>query len=154
VELERGRLDAAASRGRAALTEDPGRAHLLLAKVALARGDLAQAEREINLAMADGASRSAGLDDLRADVLARRGRFPEAEAVLRERIRSSPGRAQTYASLAVVVALQGRPRDEVRAILDAMVQANARRETIALGAKTLDFLGDKGGARAWRRRLK
>jgi arylsulfatase A-like enzyme/thioredoxin-like negative regulator of GroEL len=154
VELERGRLDAAASRGRAALTEDPGRAHLLLAKVALARGDLAQAEREINLAMADGASRSAGLDDLRADVLARRGRFPEAEAVLRERIRSSPGRAQTYASLAVVVALQGRPRDEVHAILDAMVQANARRETIALGAKTLDFLGDKGGARAWRRRLK
>jgi tetratricopeptide (TPR) repeat protein len=192
VELEMGKLEDAAARARAALPEDPGHAHLLLAKVALARRDLAEAERQARLAMGDAASPSegavvlaqvhvrrselpqalavletararaieqrrapaTGLDDLRADVLARLGRFAEAEAVLREEIRSSPGRPQTYASLAVVVALQGRSRGEVHGILDAMVKANPGRETILLGAKTLDFLGDKDAARTWRRRLK
>jgi predicted Zn-dependent protease len=95
-----------------------------------------------------------GLDYLRADVLARLGRFPEAESVLKEEIRSSPGRSQTYASLAVMVALQGRPRREVHEILDSMVKANPAPETILLGAKTLDFVGEKDAARAWRKRLK
>jgi hypothetical protein len=51
-------------------------------------------------------------------------------------------------------ALQGRPRSDVYAILDSMVKANPARETILLGAKTLDFVGDAETARAWRRRLK
>ncbi|PYQ02333.1 MAG: hypothetical protein DMF82_16365, partial [Acidobacteria bacterium] len=144
VELELGRLEEANARAQAALAEDPGHAHLLLAKVALARRDAAEAERQARLAMADPAAQSegamvlaqvhlqraempqalavldqararaieagrapaAGLDYLRADVLGRLGRFPEAEAVLRQEIRSWPGRAQTYASLAVMVALQ------------------------------------------------
>jgi hypothetical protein len=89
---------------------------------------------------------------LRADVLARLGRFAEAEAVLREDIRSFPGRSQTYATLAVVLALQGRSRGEVHGILDSMAKASPGRETILLGARTLDFLGDKDSARAWRRR--
>ena len=192
VELELGKLEQAGARAQAALQEDPGHAHLLLAKVAFARRDLAKAEHEARLAMADAASQSEGamvlaqvhgartelpqalavleeararaieqriapapgLDDLRADVLGRLGRFREAEAVLREEIRTSPGRSQAYASLAVVVALQGRPRSEVHAILDSMVKANPGRETIRLGAKTLDFLGDKDDARTWRRRVK
>jgi arylsulfatase A-like enzyme/Flp pilus assembly protein TadD len=190
VELEMGKLEEADARAQAALPEDPGPAHQLLAKVALARSNLPEAERQARLAMADAASESegamilaqvhlrrselpqalaalekararateqkrapaAGLDYLRADVLARLGRFAEAEAVLKEEIRSSPGRSQTYASLAVVVALQGRSRGEVHEILDSMVKANPRRETILLGAKTLDFMGDKDAARAWRRR--
>ncbi|HEY2946208.1 MAG TPA: sulfatase-like hydrolase/transferase [Vicinamibacteria bacterium] len=192
VELEMGRLDEATGHAQAALAEDPGHAHLLLAKVALARRDLGEAERQARLAMADAAADSegamvlaqvhvrrselppaltvldqararaieqrrapaTGLDSLRADVLGRLGRFPEAEAVLKEEIRSSPGRSQAYASLAVMVALQGRPRSEVHEILDSMVKANPARETILLGAKTLVFLGDKDAARAWRRRLK
>jgi len=192
VELEMGRLPAADARAQAALAEDPGHARLLLAKVAVARRDLAGAERQARLAMADTAAHSegaivlaqvyvqrselpqalavleqararaietgrapaAGLDYLRADVLGRLGRFPEAEAVLKEEIRSSPGRPQSYASLAVMVALQGRPRSEVHQILDAMVKANPAQETIRLGAKTLDFVGDKDAARAWRKRLK
>jgi len=85
-------------------------------------------------------------------VLARLGRFAEAEAVIREDIRSFPGRSQNYASLAVFVALQGRSRDEIHGILDAMVKANPSRETTLLAAKTLDFLGDEDAARAWRRR--
>ena len=74
--------------------------------------------------------------------------------MLKEEIRTSPGRSQAYASLAVVVALQGRPRSEVHAILDSMVKANPGRETVLLGAKTLDFVGDKDAARAWRKRVK
>ena len=190
VELEMGRLEEADARARAALPDDPGHAHQLLARVALARGDLPEAERQARLAMTDAAAESeaatilarvhvrrselpqalavletararaieqrrapaTGLDDLRADLLARLGRFAEAEAVLREEIRWFPGRAQTYASLAVVVALQGRPRSEVHEILDSMAKANPVRETILLGAKTLDFLGDEDAARAWRKR--
>jgi len=188
VELEMGRLGEAEGRAKAALDEEPGRAHVLLAKVALARGDLATAESHARQAMAAaevegalilaqvhvrrselpqalavleeargeairlGRAPPTGLDPLRADVLARRGRFAEAEAVLRADIRSFPKRPQTYASLAVVLALQGRPRSEVHGILDSMAESNPGRETILLGAKTLDFLGDEDGARAWRRR--
>jgi len=72
--------------------------------------------------------------------------------VLRQDILAFPGRSQSYATLAVVLALQGRPRDEVRGILDAMVKASPGREAILLGAKTLEFLGDKNAAREWRRR--
>ena len=154
VELERGRLDEAEARAKAALGEDTGRAHQLLARVALARNDLKEAERHAQLAMAEaGSARVPGLGPLRADVLARLGRFAEAETVLKEEIRSVPGRAQSYASLAVVVALQGRPRDEVHEILEAMVRADPGRETTLLGAKTLDFVGDKAAAAAWRSRV-
>jgi choline-sulfatase len=190
VELEMDQLGEAEARAQAALPDDPGRAHQLLARVALARGDLVAAESQARLAMADAAAESegalllaqvhvarsqlpealaviekararalelgrnppTGLDPLRADVLARLGRFAEAEAVLRRDILAYPGRAQSYATLAVVVALQGRPRDEVQGILDSMAKASPGRETILLGAKTLDFLGDKDAARAWRRR--
>ena len=103
-------------------------------------------------AIEQGVAPPTGLGPLRADVLGRLGRFAEAEAVLREDIRSFPGRSQTYASLAVMVALQGRPRVEVHEILESMVKASPGRETLLLGAKTLDFLGDKAGARAWRGR--
>jgi tetratricopeptide (TPR) repeat protein len=190
VELEMGKLQEAATRAQAALGEEPGRAHQLLAKVALARSDLEQAERHARLTMADAAvepegamvlaqvhvrrselsqalavlekararasegrrAPPAGLGPLRADILARLGRFAEAQAVLEEEILSFPGRSQTYASLAVVMALQGRSRAEVHHILDAMVKANPGSETILLAAKTLDFVGDKEAARAWRRR--
>jgi hypothetical protein len=53
-----------------------------------------------------------------------------------------------------VVALEGRSRAEVHEILEAMVKANPARETILLGAKTLDFMGEKDTARAWRQRSK
>jgi choline-sulfatase len=190
VELQMGKLAAAKARAQAALPDDPGRAHQLLARVALARGTLPEAEREARLSMVDGATGSEGavilaqvyvrrsqlaqaldvlesarrravdqkhvpaadLDDMRGDVLARLGRLAEAEAVFKEQIRAFPGRSQSYASLAVVVALQGRPRGEVHEILDSMVKANPSRETVLLGAKTLDFVGDKSLAGAWRLR--
>ena len=190
VELERGQLGEAQAHAEAALEDDPAHAHLLMATVALARGDLREAERQARLTMADAAAASegamalaqvhlrraemplalavldeararatqgkrappAGLDSLRADVLGRLGRFAEAESALEAEIRSYPGRAQSYASLAVVIALRGRPRREVHDVLESMVKANPGRETILLGAKTLDFVGDKDAASAWRRR--
>jgi predicted Zn-dependent protease len=136
----------------------PSEGAMVLAQVHVRRSELPQALAVLETARARAIEQrrapATGLDYLRADVLARLGRFAEAEAVLREEIRSSPGRAQTYASLAVVVALQGRSRGEVHEILDAMVKANPARETILLGAKTLEFMEEKDAARAWRKRLK
>ncbi|MGH9392424.1 MAG: sulfatase-like hydrolase/transferase, partial [Vicinamibacteria bacterium] len=60
VELEMGKLGEAARSAQKALTEDPGHAHLLLAKVALARSDLVDAEGQARLAMADAAAESEG----------------------------------------------------------------------------------------------
>ena len=109
-------------------------------------------ERTRARALEQGRNPPTGLEPLRADVLGRLGRFAEAEAVLRQDILASPGRAQSCATLAVVLALQGRPRSEVQGVLESMLKASPGRETILLGAKTLDFLGDKDAARAWRRR--
>jgi Flp pilus assembly protein TadD len=129
---------------------------VILAQVLVRRSELPQAlkvlEEAQRGAIEQGRSPAAELGPLRADVLARLGRFAEAEVVLREQLQSVPGRAQTYASLAVVVAIQGRSRVEVREILDAMLKVKPGRETILLGAKTLDFLGDKDAAREWQRR--
>ena len=136
----------------------PSEGAIVLAQVHVRRSELPQALAVLETARARAIEQrrapETGLDYLRADVLARLGRFAEAEAVLRQEIRSSPGRSQTYASLAVVVALQGRARGEVHEILESMAKANPARETVLLGAKTLDFLGDKDAARTWRRRLK
>jgi hypothetical protein len=94
----------------------------------------------------------AGFDFLRGDVLARLHRYAEAEAAFREEIRAFPRNAQAYASQAVVLALEGRSQAEVHGVLDSMVRASPTRETILLAAKTLEFMGDAEGARAWRHR--
>jgi tetratricopeptide (TPR) repeat protein len=158
VELELGNLGEAERQARLlmgdAATESEGA--VILAQVLVRRSELPQAlkvlEEAQRGAIEQGRSPAAELGPLRADVLARLGRFAEAEVVLREQLQSVPGRAQTYASLAVVVAIQGRSRVEVREILDAMLKVKPGRETILLGAKTLDFLGDKDAAREWQRR--
>jgi choline-sulfatase len=188
VELDMGKLEGAAQSAQAALNQEPGHAHQLLASVALARGDLAEAESQARRALADSREPSAvmvlarvyvrrselpqalavleeavpsapggrkgvpGFEYLRGDVLARLGRHSEAEAAFKEEIRSFPKDSQAYASLAVVVALEGRPRDEVRDVLESMVRANPTRETALQAAKTLEFVGDAEGANAWRHR--
>src|SRR5207247_1400016 len=81
VELEMGKLEEAKARAQAALPEDPGRAHQLLAKVALARSDLAEAERQARLAMADTAAESEAAMIL-AQVHVRRSELPPALAAL------------------------------------------------------------------------
>jgi tetratricopeptide (TPR) repeat protein len=187
--LETGKADKAAAAAERALADEPRRAHRLLARVALARGDLAEAERRIGLTSAGGplepetalviadlhvrrsepdkalavleAARTssaasqravAGLEYRRGDVLARLGRNAEAEAAFREAIRTFPKRPEAYASLAVVLTAEGRPRAEVRSLLEAMVEASPGADTAALAAKTLDFVRDPEGAARWRRK--
>jgi GNAT superfamily N-acetyltransferase len=151
-------LAEAERQARLAMAEPAAEAEgaMALAQVHVRRSEVPQAlavlESARERAIQQKCAPAAGLNQLRADVLARLGRFADAEAVLRDEIRSAPGRAQAYASLAVLVALQGRPRHEVHEILDSMVKANPARDTVLLAAKTLDFLGDKDAARAWRKR--
>ena len=103
MELQRGRLAEAERQARLSMADSAAEVEgaLLLAQVLVRRSDLPQA-----LAVLDEAGRRAteekraparGLGPLRADVLARLGRFAEAEAALREDIRAFPGTAQTYA---------------------------------------------------------
>ncbi len=167
-----------------------GEAHRSLAQGALARGDLARAEREARSALSeresDGAAslllaeidlkrnrprealdrldplrdrvRSSGggpvpnLEFLRGDALARLGRGGEAEAAFREEIRLFPQTTPAYQGLALVLALGGHDRNEVRQVLQSMYEASPRRETAALAAQTLQSVGDSDGASAWRER--
>lgn len=76
VHLEMGAFDEARAAARAALGSEPDAAHELLASVALASGDLAEAEREAALVVGDpGAKARAAV--VSAEVLSRRGQ-PEA----------------------------------------------------------------------------
>jgi arylsulfatase A-like enzyme/Tfp pilus assembly protein PilF len=184
MELDMGRLDEAAANARAALKDEPGHAHELLASVALSRGDVAGAETEARLSLAEGPDPSAamvlarvyirrselpralaaldeavapegaggrvpGFEYVRGDVLARLGRYPEAEASFRNEIRSFPKDSNAYASLAVVLALAGRSKNEIHELLESMVRAKPTRETALQAKKTLEFIGDQEGANAW-----
>jgi predicted Zn-dependent protease len=85
----------------------------------------------------------AGLAFVRGDALARLGRHREAEAALREEIARFPGEARAYASLALVVALLGRP-EESPAVLDAMQRARPGPETARLRARAAAFMSGQG----------
>jgi arylsulfatase A-like enzyme/tetratricopeptide (TPR) repeat protein len=74
------RLDEAESLARAAVDGVPSRGHEVLARVAMARGDLAEAEREARAATGN-PPRPAGLV-LLADTIQAQGRFAEALATL------------------------------------------------------------------------
>jgi arylsulfatase A-like enzyme len=93
-----------------------------------------------------------GLDFLRGDLLAQMKRYPEAERAFRDELRAFPQSSQAYASLAVVLALEGRSRDEVRELVAAMVGARPSVEVRQLAARTLAFVGDLEGARQWQSR--
>lgn len=189
--LQLGRQDEAEANARIALKANAAGAHELLARIALARDDLAAAEREAAavagdtaaelgaavlraevcirqerfaeaLALVDDAKRRIredrlatvpDLDFLKGDALARLGRYPEAQAAFEEEVRTFPANSQAWARLAVVYGLQRRTLREVDRLLERMVAANPTPETIALAAKTLESMGDRGGAAAWRRRV-
>ena len=79
--LRLGRLEEAEANGRLAASANPPAAHEVLARVALARGDLDGALREAGRATGDpGAELGAAV--VRAEVQVRRGRFEEAAATI------------------------------------------------------------------------
>jgi arylsulfatase A-like enzyme/Flp pilus assembly protein TadD len=79
--LKLGRHDEAEANARVALRSSPAPAHELLARIALARDDLATAEREAQQATG-AAEAELGAAVVRAEVHIRRGQLPEALTVL------------------------------------------------------------------------
>jgi arylsulfatase A-like enzyme len=156
VALGRDDLAGAERAAREALAR-PGdeSAALVLAEVHLRRNQAAQA-----LALLDGVrnrQREAGgalrdLEFLRGDALGRLERLEEAQAAFEEEVRLFPDNAPAYARLAVVWALRGRTVGEVHTLLERMQAQVPGRETALLAARTLESLGDRRTAAAWRRR--
>jgi Flp pilus assembly protein TadD len=81
-------------------------------------------------------------------VLARLGRNDEAAAAFRKEIAGYPGNSQAYANLAILLATMGRPREEVRRILEEMVRARPGPRSAALVAEAGRFLDGMDSARA------
>ncbi len=180
------RYDEAAEHARLGLHTNPAQAHELLARAALGRGRLAEAESEALLAAGDPVAEAGGaavraevrlrqerpaealriLDDLtaksegrfrdveflRGDSLARLGRYRDAESAFRREIAAFPDNSAAYARLAIVCALRGSRVREVEGVLEEMLKARPQPEVALLAARTLDSIGDRSGAAAWRRR--
>ncbi len=143
------------ARHAAAHPETAQGARLLQAEIALRRNRPDEALLALEAARSGGTARAEpvpNLELLRGEALARLGRAPEAEKALREEVRAFPRNSSAWHRLAVVLALQHRPRPDVRAVLEAMYEADPRRETAVLAARILDALGDAEVAGAWRRR--
>ena len=189
VELRRQRFDEAERLARFSLAAVPSKARELLAGIALARGDLAAAEREAGAAaasrnpqpsailvlaevklragkpaealraveQAQAAAREKrlgaiyDLEFLRGDALGRMDRLEDAEAAFRAEIAAFPANAQPYASLAVIRFMKG-DRPGLDRQLNEMVRANPSPKSYLLAASTLDSLGEKERAAAFRNR--
>ena len=148
--LRLGRTDDAAAHAQLALSTQSAAAHHLLGRIALARRDVATAEREARLAMASPLYRDRATL-LLATALTLQGRFPEAlrlletpldvrgyhaargelfafmdrtaeaETAFRAELASFPDNREAYAKLAVLYFALGRP-DDANATLDKMVR--------------------------------
>jgi len=156
VALARGRFDEAGAQARAARETNPQpSADLLLAEIAIRRGDYAGARRLLDEAARHAAALKIdhvyGLDFLRGDALARLARPADAEAAYRREIEAFPDHLQAYANLAVVYFVQGK-RAAVQSILDEMAAANPGPTANGLAAKTWEAFGDRKAAAAWRQR--
>jgi arylsulfatase A-like enzyme len=92
------------------------------------------------------------LEFLRGDAFGRLNRLREAQAAFEEEIRLYPDNSTAYARLAVVWGLQGRKVSEVHRLLESMQARSPGAETALLAARTLDSMGDRAGAAAWRAR--
>ncbi len=189
VELRLEHLDEAERLARSALADVPTKAHELLARVALARSDLAAAEREAAaaagarnpqpsaiLVMAEVKLKAGqparalevvdqaevyarqlrlekvyNLEFLRGDALARLNRPDEAEAAFRREIELFPAHNQPYANLAVIRFIRG-DREGASRLIEEMVRVNPSPRAFELAATTLETLGNRAAAEAYRRK--
>lgn len=152
-DLDTAEREAAAARSVAGSEID---ADMIRAEVFIRRGHPAEALAVVDEARARrsalGSEQVEGLEYLRGDALARLDRRAEAEEAFREEIRLFPRNTEAYARLAIVLAFEHRTLGEVRQLFETMAQAVPGRESALLAAKTLDSLGDRQAAAAWRRR--
>jgi arylsulfatase A-like enzyme/Flp pilus assembly protein TadD len=157
VALARGNLAAAESEAQAAAaSRNPQPSAILaLAEVKMRAGKPAEALQAVENAQAVFADRRLGsvynLEFLRGDALARMNRLEEAEAAFRAEIRAFPAHSEPYANLAVIRFMKG-DRPERDKLLNEMVRANPSPRSYLLAASTLDALGEKQSAAAFRNR--
>ena len=156
AELARGRLDEAEAQARVARQSNlQTTADLLLAEIAIRRGDFTGALRILDEAERRSNERKAGrvyrLQFLRGDALARLARMGDAEAAYRREIEAFPNHLQAYANLAVVHFVRG-DRAAAQATLEDMARVNPGAPAHDLAAKTWEALGDRRAAAAWRKR--
>ncbi|MCE7957237.1 MAG: hypothetical protein DYH06_04775 [Acidobacteria bacterium ACB2] len=128
--------------------------YLVLARVAIARGDLAGALTRLDR-VAELTARGEGLPlsgyhYLRGDTLGRMGRLDEARKELREEVRLFPPNLDAWTSLAALEASLGS-LGEVRRTVEEMVEANPGVPAHLAAVKALTVVGDAEGAAYWRR---
>ncbi len=157
IALARGDLSAAESEaGAAAVSRNPQpSAILVMAEVKLRAGKPAEALRAVENAQAAAREKRLGaiynLEFLRGDALARMDRLEDAEVAFRAEIAAFPAHAQPYASLAVIRFMKG-DRPGLESQLNEMVRANPSPRSYLLAASTLNSLGEKEKAVAFRNR--
>jgi predicted CXXCH cytochrome family protein len=93
-------------------------AHVNIAALLTARGDIAGAEAAYRDALAREATNLHALVNL-ADFEARRGRNHEAEAALRRAVAAHPEEAEVQYALALAIARQGRPAEALGPLAEA-----------------------------------
>ncbi len=162
--LRLGRTNEAVQHANLAMKANPSGAHLLLARISLARKDVPTAEREARaastqaasvvlaealaeqgrlaeaLALIDKTEAVESRDAVRGDILARMERHPEAIDAFRRSIAAYPHERNAYARLAIIYAITGREED-ARAVIDEMLRKNPNEEARKLAAKTKRELG-------------
>jgi len=157
IALARGDLSAAESEaGAAAVSRNPQpSAILVMAEVKLRAGKPAEALRAVENAQAAAREKRLGaiynLEFLRGDALARMDRLEDAEVAFRAEIAAFPAHAQPYASLAVIRFMKA-DRPGLESQLNEMVRANPSPRSYLLAASTLNSLGEKEKAAAFRNR--
>jgi tetratricopeptide (TPR) repeat protein len=156
VHLIRKEWDAAEVAAKASLKARPNKRlpYLILSRVEVGRNNLPRALElaEKARALGEGGTGPAlqDLHFLRGDILGRMERLPEAEAEFKEEIRLFPEGLDSYSSLALLYASQGRLAD-VRETIRNLVTASPTPEAYTLAVKTLNIVGDRSGAETVRR---
>ena len=129
---------------------------LILARVKKARGDLAGAlaELEVARALTEKGEQPplATLNYQRGDVLARLGRSAEAEAAFREEVRDFPTSPLAWTGLAMLYASQGRG-EQARDSLEALARLKTP-DALSAAARTYEILGDRDSALRLRREIR
>lgn len=153
VALARGEVAAAEREARAALAAKPGDARSLmtLGRIEIQKGNFAAALARLDAAQATARAQNtavSGLHFLRGDVLARLGRFEEAERTLRQEIGFFPEDPQAYRSLILLHVTQGRP-EAATSVIYELEKASPTPPSYAAISETLRILGDTRGARFW-----
>lgn len=156
VALARNDVEGAEREARAALAEGAESARALMS---LGRIEKHKQNYTASLAHLDAAAKIthqksaslSGLHFLRGDVLARVGRFEEAEQAFREEIRLFPEDAQAYKNLILLYATEGRVDAATRLIHD-FEKASPTPPSYAAISDTLRVVGDERGAKFWARR--